>query len=402
VRLRVAVVACGVVVLMAAGCGGGGAPRSVARRYENAILARDGKTLCGTFAPKLREVIGEQLTSERDTAGRHFDCGRFFHLLIGFPHENTDRQFVSGKLLSLGAESRVRRQGVVYAKVPAKLRFEFTYTGYSVNGGKQGEKGSVAVDDIVWLSKKGGTWGVVKPSLALDAASSPDILYQRYSVAHINAAPPDPDYSMNRAERMASERADYRASFHRQYGHAPLRCGGKSVSVADPLHDAVTYPTGSGLEPAPARQANDVARVAVQVTDRRMCVTVTFRKKPAGHVTVGFLPRSHEVFFPEYVVELAPSLGVRGGSLTTGYRYFRGGQRLVRNAVEEISLYGSTVAFVADAGLVHPPSGRVPPDLTWSLLSGARSGSDQVPNSTPGKSLVIRQSDGRTVNPSRG
>jgi hypothetical protein len=397
--LRVAVVCCGVVVLLAAGCGGGGAPTSVARRYENAILARDGKTLCATFAPKLREVIGEQITSEEDIAGRRFDCGRFFHLLIGFPHENTERRFVSGELLSVGAPSRVERQGVVYAKVPAKLRFEFTYTGYST---RDGEKGSVAVDDIVWLSRKGGKWGVVKPSLALDAASSPDILYQRYSVAHTNAAPPDPDYSMNRAERTASERADYRASFRRRLGHGPLRCEGRSVSVADPLHDAVTYPTGSGLEPAPARRANDVARVAVQVTGRRMCVTVTFRKKPAGHVSVGFLPHSHEVFFPEYVVELVPSVGVRGGSLTTGYRYFRGGQRLIRNAVEEISLYGRTVAFVADAGVVHPPSGRVPPDLMWSVFSGARTGSDQVPNSAPGKSLVIRQSDGRTVNPSRG
>jgi hypothetical protein len=97
-----------------------------------------------------------------------------------------------------------------------------------------------------------------------------------------------------------------------------------------------------------------------------------------------------------------PPFGVRGGSLTTAYRYFRGGQRLTRNAVEEISLYGRAVAFVADVGVVHPPSGRVPPDLTWNLTVGARSGSDQVPNSAPGKSLVICQSDGRTVNPSRG
>ncbi len=282
----------------------------------------------------------------------------------------------------------------------AKLRIEFTYTGYST---RDGEKGSATVEDTVWLSKgKDGKWGVVKPSLALLAASSPDTLYQAYSVARANAAPPDPDYSMNRAERTVWEAADYRASFRRNVGHTPLRCGGESVSVADLLHDAVTYPTGSALHPAGAPRANDIAQVAVQVEGRRMCIAVSFRKKPAGHLRIGFTPRSRHGFFPDYVVEIDPSLGVRGGGLTSGYRYFRGGDRLNRMAVEELSLYGRAVAFVADAGVAHPPSGRVPTDLTWSVSATARTGSDHVPNRAPGEYTVIRQSDGRVVRPGSG
>jgi hypothetical protein len=116
VRLAVVVVACGLFLLFAAGCGGGGnTPTSVARKYEKAIVSRDGDTLCATFAPKLREVLDEQINSEQATPGStrpRYDCGSFYHVLIGYPHENIKRQFVSGKLLSVGKPHEVTRAGV--------------------------------------------------------------------------------------------------------------------------------------------------------------------------------------------------------------------------------------------------------------------------------------------------
>jgi hypothetical protein len=119
-------------------------------------------------------------------------------------------------------------------------------------------------------------------------------------------------------------------------------------------------------------------------------------------VRVGFTPRSRRAVFPEYRIEIDPSRGVRGGGLTTGYRYFRGGQQLNRKAVEKISLHGSTVAFLADADVAHQLLGRVPADLMWAVRSTARTGSDQVPNGGPTEYVVIRQSDGRAVKPSAG
>jgi hypothetical protein len=157
---------------------------------------------------------------------------------------------VAGELLSLGSPRQVTRSGVLYVKVPARLRFDYVYTGYSTRGG---EKGTTTFEDVVWLAKsKDGRWGVVKPSLALVAASAPTVLDEAYMVARVNAPPPDPDYSMNRAERTAWEAADYKASFRRTVRHSPFNCAGASVSVKDPLHDPVIYSTGSALRPVAA------------------------------------------------------------------------------------------------------------------------------------------------------
>jgi hypothetical protein len=391
-------VAC--VLVFVAGCGGGGnTPTSAARKYEQAILSRDGDALCGTFAPKMREVLDEQITSEQASSsytGPRYDCGSFYHLLIGYPHENIERRFVSGKLLSVGKPHQITRAGVAYVAVPVKLRYEYVYTGYSMQSGK---KGAATFDDNVWVAKKDGKWGLVKPSLALlAAAGSPDVLDESYAVAKANAAPPDPDYSMNRAERTASEAADYRRSFRRTIEHAPLRCNGRRVSVADPLHDAVTYPTGSALHPVVAPAANDIAHVVVRAGGTHVCVTVTFRVKPAGQLRVYLSARSGHTYFRDYIVELDPSLGVRGGSSGAEYRYFRGGEHLVPNAVDAIALYGRTIAFVGDTRVGHMPS-RVPADLTWSVGLAAPSGNDEVPNRTPTEYKTIRQSDGRVVKP---
>jgi len=305
---------------------------------------------------------------------------------------------VTGTVLAVGTPMQVTREHVVYMKVPAELRIEFTYSGYSTHNG---EKGAATFEDTVWLSKgSNGTWGIVKPSLGLVAASNPDTLSEPYSVARVNAPPPDPDYSMNRAERTAWEANDYRASFRRKIRHTPLRCEGKSVTVEDSLHDAVVYPrTTSSHLPAPAPGGNDIERVTVQVSDHRMCVAVLLREKPQGHLSIGFTPRGRDAFFPTYVVELDSSLGARGGSLTSSYRYFSGGQRLNGDAVDAISLYGRTVAFAADAGVLPGIPRSVPADLTWTAGSGASTGADHVPNQAPGEWRVIRQSDGRVVKP---
>ena len=391
------VLAGALVLLLFAGCGEGGSPTSVVGRYETAIFSRDGDKLCATFAPKLREVLAEQASEQAgpgSTSRPRFDCGAFYHVLIGYPHENTDRQFVAGKLLSVGSPHEVTRGGIVYVKVRAKVVIEFTYTGYSTStsySSRPGDKGSATIADIVWLSKgNGGKWGVVKPSLALLAASSPDEVFDTYMVVHASAPPPDPDYTMNRTERTAWEAADYRASFRRNVKHAPLRCGGKSVSIRDPLHDAVDYATGS-FHPAAAPGANDVARVLVQGAGRRMCVTVAFRKKPAEHVRIVFSAHATHAFFPGYIVEVDPSLGVRGGGMTIGYRYFRGGMKLIQKEVGDVAVYGRTVAFVADAGAT------VPPDLRWSILSTTPSGTDQVPNHRQGEYAEIQQSNGHVL-----
>jgi hypothetical protein len=145
--------------------------------------------------------------------------------------------------------------------------------------------------------------------------------------------------------------------------------------------------------------------VTVQIAGRTVCVSVRFRKKPTGHLRIGFTPRFRHSFFPEYIVELDPPLGVRGGGLTAGYRYFRGGQQLNQRAVKEISLYGSTVAFVADGGVARPPTPPLSPksltDFYWQVRSGAPTGTDLVPNQSHGDYLLIRQSDGRAVKPDR-
>jgi len=379
---------------------GAGSPASVARTYEDAIAAKDGDRLCATFVPKLRQVLEEQALERAagSSGGQHFNCGAYFHAFFVYPHENVDRSFVAGKVLAVGHAQRTTRHGVVYSKVPARLRIQFIYTGYSIRGGKSGERGAATVHDTVWLSRaKDGTWGVVKPSLALLAAGNPDTLYDRYSVARANAAPPDPDYSMNRAERTAWEAADYRASFRRNIKHAPLRCTGKSVSVSDPVADGFNYPTGSSLEPAAAPGANDITRVKVQAAGGHLCVTVTFRRKPQGALHLGFTPRSRRAVFGEFVVERVAGRGVRAGGLTVSYKYFRGGERLIRARVGEISLYGRTIAFVADATKENSPINSVPSDLEWRVDLGSRAGSDRAPNAPAGHDTEIRQSDGHTV-----
>jgi hypothetical protein len=383
---RIAFAACVFVLLVLAGCGGSSTPTSVVRSYEHAILSKNGDALCATFSPKLREVVGEQIASEdagaASSGAPRYDCGSYYHLLIGYPHENTDRQFVSGDLLKVGSPTEVKRAGVAYVKVSAKLRFAFVSTGYTM---RSGEKGAATVDDTVWLSKgKDGKWSVVKPSLALVAASSPDALFRAYSVAQANAPPPDPDYSMNRAERTAYEAADYRASFHRKLGHTPLRCDGNNTTANDALHDAVLRPIGT-TRFAAAPRGNDIVRATVQKSRLHVCVAVTFRKKPAGHLQIGFTPRSQHAFFPEYVIEIDPSLGVRGGGLSGGYRYFRGGEQLDQSWVDEVSIYGRTVAFGVNPGVARDPSRAFPADLTWNISTTAPTGGDQLSNQPAGK-----------------
>lgn len=316
------------------GCGvGGESPSSIARTYEQAVVSHDGARLCATFAPKMREVIAEQVTQQQTTAAAgkaHFDCGAFYNVLLGYPHENIDRKFIGGKLLGIGRARFVRRKGVLYARVPAKVKLDYVYTGYTID--RRREKGTTRFEDVVWLSKTAGAWRVVKPSLGLVAATgSPDVLGEQYLVAHVDAPPPDPDYSLNRAERIRAEAADYRASFRRPISHTALRCMDKGLSVSDRLGDAVTYrPQSPGL-PAAAPAADDIERVNVRAAGHIICVAVTFAKKPSGQLSIGFTPHWRKTFFGTYIVEIKPGLGVRGGGLTTSYRYFRAATASIRD-----------------------------------------------------------------------
>ncbi|MFL5966537.1 MAG: hypothetical protein ACJ747_08300 [Gaiellaceae bacterium] len=399
--MRTLLAALSCVVIASSGCGGtvsaGDTPESVARAYERAIVAKDGNGLCETFTPKLREVLVEQIREQAagDTQdGSGISCGAIYRVVLnGYPHENIDREFTAAKLLDVGAARRVRRSGTVYVKVPATVSVRFVYTGYSIRGGPSGKKGAAAVRDTVWLAKgAGGRWGVVKPSLVLYAANTPDVLSERWQVAKANAAPPDADYSMNRAERTASEAADYRRSFRRDVAHAPLHCAGQTTMVGDPARDAITYPTGSALHRVRARDANDVVRATVTAARKQLCVTLIFRTKPAGHLRLGFVPRSRRAAFGEYVVELDPRSGVRAGGLTSGYRYFRGGERLRTPAVGTIALYGNTISFIARMR-------AVPNDVAWSATASAASGTDRVPNAASGVYRLVGQRNGRIVTP---
>jgi hypothetical protein len=210
-------------------------------------------------------------------------------------------------------------------------------------------------------------------------------------------APTDPDSAMSRSERRASEAADYRASFRRQIARTPVDCRGENTSIADSLQDTVGDPTQSASYSATATTANDIELVTVQIQRRWICVTLTFRAEPAAPLRVTFTPRSRRALFPQYVVEIDPKRGVRGGALTGSYRYFRQGCKLNAHAVPEISLYGHAVAFVADTRSARLPLQRVPADLTWTVSSTAATGSDQVPNQAVGHDVVIRQSNGRPV-----
>jgi hypothetical protein len=125
---------------------------------------------------------------------------------------------------------------------------------------------------------------------------------------------------------------------------------------------------------------------ATVVTSRlHVCVAVTFRKNPAGHLQVRFTPRAPRAFFPEYVIEIDPSRGVRAGGLRGGYRYFRGGEQLDQSWVDEVSVYGRTVAFEVNPGVALDPSRVFPAGLTWDISTTAATGGDQLSSRPPGK-----------------
>jgi hypothetical protein len=178
------------LAFVAAGCGGSPpAPSSVVRGYESAIFARDGGKVCASFTPALREVLEQRIES---VEGQSFDCGQYYGNAIGYPNENMERQFVGGRLVSIGAVHRVHAGGVEYLGVAATTRIDFKYTSYAL---QNGESGRVTLHEIVWLAESHGRWGVVKPSPTLFAATNADAVVSPKAVAHMNAAPPDPEYT---------------------------------------------------------------------------------------------------------------------------------------------------------------------------------------------------------------
>jgi len=135
---------------------GGRGPISTARVYAHAVLGFDGKpftadgnAICRFFTAHLRQVYDEQAV-EQEGAGVHASCGFLLHGEIGYPHENAKSDFVGGRLLQVGAERRVVRQGVHYIGVRLRARIEGEWSGYAV-GHRSGERFSRTIDDIVWL-----------------------------------------------------------------------------------------------------------------------------------------------------------------------------------------------------------------------------------------------------------
>ncbi len=357
-------------MLVVASCGATAIPpKDVAQIYESAILARDGDRLCESFTPKLRRILSERIGS---TTGRRFDCGSYYGSAIGYPHENMDRQFLDGEVVAVGAGRHVRVAGVEYVGVPFTTRIRFEYTGYTM---QSGERGTTTLQEIVWLEKAGGRWGVVKPSATLAAATNADTVFRTNDLLQMNAPPPDLDYTMDKAERTSWEAADYRRSFRSDVRRATLHCGGKPTDVDDPVSDVHEYPSGSVMNPTGLKPRVDIRRVRLRVTKTRICVSVTFASA-VSDMTVGFTPRLPGVFLPEFDVQLVKGR-VRAGTLTSNYLYFRGGDKLRRGSVNAIAVHGNTVEFV-----VHPhPRGfasgitSVP---TWRVMARSPAGYDTI------------------------
>src|SRR5581483_1614531 len=200
--------------------GGSDSASQAARAYVQAVLAysgkplgADGKTICGSFAPHLRQVFDER-AAQQGVPAREATCAYLLHLVIGYPHENEQSRFVGGHLLHMGGERAVVRQGVRYIGISLEARVEGEWSGYAA-GHRNGTRFSRSVHDVVWLAPlPGGRFGVAKPSLVLDVAFDSDILVDPRVKAALGSPldpPPDPNY-LTTAEQQAADVRAYRAS----------------------------------------------------------------------------------------------------------------------------------------------------------------------------------------------
>jgi hypothetical protein len=147
-----------------------------ARTYIEAVLHRDGATLCPLLDDTTRRSIDQVVAdAKKDPAFRGpADCPHVVAMLIGYPHENMAYRFVSGRLLALGNSRAVTRAGRRYAGVDVRVILRTEENGSYAPMGKSAPRGTFA--DRVWLTKTPGGWRTAKASLTLLTALNGDIL----------------------------------------------------------------------------------------------------------------------------------------------------------------------------------------------------------------------------------
>src|SRR5436190_23839601 len=114
------------LMLAVGACGSGSSatgPAGSARAYVEAVLNRDGKTLCPLLDAATRHAVDQVVAEAKNdpTYRGPADCPHFIRLLIGYPHENMEFRFTGGKLLTLGRSRGVTVAGHRYVGVDVRV-----------------------------------------------------------------------------------------------------------------------------------------------------------------------------------------------------------------------------------------------------------------------------------------
>jgi hypothetical protein len=162
--------------------------------YVDAVLSRDGKTLCPLLDAATRHSIDRVIVAAKTdpTFRGPDDCAHVIRILIGYPHENMGYRFTGGKLISIGRsrEATVGAHRYVGVDVRVSLRTEAN-ASYAPMGRVAP---SPTVTDTVWLARsERGRWRTAKASLTLAAALNGDVLGRSpmgQALAHDAVQPP--------------------------------------------------------------------------------------------------------------------------------------------------------------------------------------------------------------------
>jgi hypothetical protein len=349
-------------------------------------------------------VYDEQAV-EQEGAGVHASCGFLLHGEIGYPHENAKSDFVGGRLLQVGAERRVVRQGVHYIGVRLRARIEGEWSGYAV-GHRSGERFSRTIDDIVWLQQlPDGRWALPKPSLILDAALAADILIDPAPRARSTSAlapPPDPQL-LTHAEQQAADTRDYHASL-RTPEQGQLSCRGHATVYHDSRDDFY----GSGRNRSPNGDIDQVA-VVYPGLGGGACVSVTFTTPPRPPLAIDFSPAGVDLL--DVQVYMIGGGRVRAGTMSGDqYQVAKpppgdpfSSQALYPQTVTAVAVSKRTVSFrvAPDTVLgIHPTASSGAKPLRWLVrVTVPQRGSDVVPGANPSTSenLAVDQTTGKVV-----
>ena len=151
-------------------------PASAARRYIEAVLNHDGKSLCPLLDAATRRTV-DQVIEEAKTDPTFrvpADCAHVTTLLIGYPHENMGYRFTGGKLLSVGGSRTVTVGAHQYIGIDVRVSLRTEANGSYALVGKPAP--SPTLTDTVWLVRLAHGWRTAKPSLTLLVALNGEIL----------------------------------------------------------------------------------------------------------------------------------------------------------------------------------------------------------------------------------